>query len=217
MILKLSGRIERVNIHYRDKVLSDCINKLNAMRIKKIRNEDLSRYRLDKVTSKNLLNMNVLFSYSPTGNNEHDLTDEYNAGGNEIIFSSNKEKISTSAITCLSIIMQCKERGLVSAVHVSASHVLPDPDYSDLNNMFLYGYANLKHLAKKDPIVAYISGCCLIYDSDVCVNNNPNLLKFLLPELFKRGIKVKRIDMGGHYRRQVLYVKNDRYMIFMAK
>ena len=187
--------------------------------VERIRNEDLSRYILPSVTLEILKRRNIVFSIGDQKIESHHPMDVSNAFMDEILFSSQSNEISTNAGACSSYILFCEKMRIATAVHVASVHL---KDRLFHRNMLLYAYANLRQMAPKDRISAYISGMDdflgpeLAFTRNLMKEHYGILLLSALEELMGRGVRIRTIDIGDHYSRQIFSPMTGEYKTFLS-
>jgi hypothetical protein len=216
--------IGRVRIAYKDHEIWGLLGSFKNGPGKMIRNKYISGHILAPVTRETLKRSDIRVSFNragvaacqPTNDSDVYLNDS-NAYIDQILFSS--RDVSTNAGTCSSYILFCEKTRIAAAVHVSSAH-LKDPLFH--KDMLLYAYANLRQMAPKDPISAYISGMRLLsgprFESlRYCMkkHNRINLLS-ALRELMGRGVRIRSIDIGDDYSQQVFSPATGKYKTFLS-
>lgn len=214
---------KHLKIHYKSNELNDLISKLNIKKRSFDQNK-LQKYILPKVTIENLKKHNVNFSYKSNRfykyimNKRSSFTDENNSKMNNIIFSANNS-IKTEARSCLSIILHVEKVKIAAAIHLAAGSETENI-YNE--EMFMFGYSNIKKLSFDYPITAYITGKTVYsrYDNndskemqDYTKEVTLTLFNKLLPLFQHSGIKPVFIDIGAIYRSQKLLIKTGEYIL----
>lgn len=218
-----TNHIGSVKIHYEDMKLKALISRLNSAHIDKLKNEPhVAKYNLPIISLPNLKKNNILVNYHEDGSFKAETTNISHATMDTILFSlftnpKNNCPITTSAASCYSIMLSCKEMRLAAAMHIDCEHDMEVDGLSAYKDIFLMGYINMNRLVNnKYRLNAYISGGfnapkVLMKYQEELKENNRTIFKYLLPEIIKRGVFIKRIDVGGNYSFQCLNLYYEKY------
>lgn len=211
--------IGRINISYHDPELHRILASISKTPVKRIRNEDLAKYS----TGTSLIDLkhtNLLLTFGDSCKIKREYTDNSNAFAGQILFSTRNEMISTDGGACTSYMLFCREKKILSAVHVRAYYA-DEPLFHV--NMLMHAYATLRTLAPKDHISAYISGMTdfLGTDYEVARNGymeqNRRILTYAALELISRGVQVKEINIGYKYDHQEFWLRTGQYKTILSK
>ncbi len=210
------ARIERIRIAYSDPALRISLANIKNDPLKKSRNEDLSKHILNIVTLENLKHGNMVFKFDRSGFPTYLPKNSNNAGVDQILFSSRTEDVTTDASACSSYMLFCENMRLLAAAHVAGFHS-QNPLFH--REMLLYAYANLRKMAPEDPISAYISGMYFFAPSEfphsqkAMINTNRTNLMSVVENLMSWDVRIKVIDIGGRYCRQIFSPKTGGYKL----
>jgi hypothetical protein len=206
--------IERIRIAYGDPLLKRSLARFNLLHPEKIQKENLSKYTLNNVTLENLKRGNMVFKFDRSGFPTYRPIYSNNAATDQILFSARTEDITTDASACSSYMLFCENKRILAAVHVGGLHCRHLLFHRE---MLLYAYANLKRMAPKDPISAYISGMYILsspelpFYQEAKINTNRTNLIFVVKELLSRDVEIKEINIGALYSRQIFSSKTGEY------
>jgi len=210
MTIQRNTAIGSVRVRYEDPCLKKMLDGFRAAGPRTARQDPhLSQYHLPSITLEALRKCN--FQVLPDGNGhftcapiERTISSPFD---DEIIFSSRAKAPVAFASLCFSYFLHCADAGIMATVHVTSEHS-GDPSFHA--SMLLVALANMIRLAPGSRIDAFISGGYPESSSGDTglitriINNNRRILNSVIPLILDHGVTIKRIDIGGHYRKQVL-------------
>jgi len=226
-VINGSGRLSlplNITLGYKDKKLDKLLNRycLGNMKVD-LPKGALSEYEKEGITLKNLKNSNYAISYDyKSRKTESGFSSATTAATDHILFSLNKSIIATSSSSCLSVILFCEELKLAAAVHIRALHAMYQFHRYVYKNMFAFAFANMQKLVGGAyPVKAFIAGCNIPgkkslypFDRPFRMRGNYNIMRYLLPELIGRQIKIASVDIAGHQINQKLDMQTGEYTIY---